>query len=362
MKVQMIGFISVMLSMILLIIFYMTRKLDRILRCYGMTVKKMYLYIITGIVGFIIVITRSAFAAMVLYMFMMFILVDILKLILLKTDKKRIIITPLVKIYCHGILIAGIGLLIALYSAYNAKNIHVTEYQIMIDKHLDNDINIVLLSDIHAGTAVREHQFDKMLEKVNKLKPDIICLTGDIFDESSDQQMIRYACDTFSKMHSVYGVYYITGNHDKGIMDDFEELLLAAGVKIIDDSAVFIDNRFYLVGRTDLGMEGEIERTSMERLLEQVDVSYPVILLDHRPTALEEARDTGVDLQLSGHTHAGQIFPGNIIVDIFNDVGYGFKNYHGLNVVVSSGYGTWGFPIRVGSRSEIVNVILQGKR
>ena len=362
MKLQMIGFISVMLSMILLIVFYMTHKLNQILRCYGIIVKKLYLYIITGIVGFIIVITRSAFAAMVLYMFMMFILVDVLKIILLKADKKRILLTPLVKIYCHGMLIVGIGLLIALYSVYIAKNPHVTEYQVTIDKHMEDDINIVLLSDIHAGTAVKEHQFDIMLDKVNELDADIICLAGDIFDESSDKQIIRYACDTFSRMHSVYGVYYITGNHDKGIMEDFEELLLAAGVKIIDDSAVFIDNRFYLVGRTDLGMEGEKERTSMEQLLEQVDASYPVILLDHRPTALEEARGTCVDLQLSGHTHAGQIFPGNIIVDIFNDVGYGFKNYHGLNVIVSSGYGTWGFPIRVGSHSEIVNVILQGKQ
>lgn len=362
MKLQMIGFISVMLSMILLIIVYMTRKLDRILRCYGVIVDRLYLYIITGVIGFIIVITRSAFAAMVLYMFMMFLIVDILRIILLKTDKKRILLTPLVKIYCHGLLIAGIGFLITLYSAYNAKNPHVTEYQVQIDKYMENDINIVLLSDIHAGTAVQEHQFDRMLEKVNELNADIICLAGDIFDESSDEQIIRYACETFSKMHSVYGVYYITGNHDKGIMEDFEGLLLAAGVKIMDDSAVFIDDRFYLVGRTDLGMEGETERTSVGRLLEQADTSYPVILLDHRPTALEEAGGTCVDLQLSGHTHAGQIFPGNIIVDIFNDVGYGYKNYHGLNVIVSSGYGTWGFPIRVGSRSEIVKVILQGKQ
>lgn len=361
MKLQMIGFLSVMLSCILLIIVYMTNKLNRILRCYGIIIKKLYLYIITGIVGFIIVITKSAFAAMILYMFMMFLLVDIIKMVLLKIDKKRMIITPLVKIYCHGMLIVGIGLIIAIYSVYNAKNPHVKEYQVTIDKNMADDINIVLLSDIHAGTAVNEHQFDIMLEKVNKLNADVICLAGDIFDESSDKQIIRYACDTFSKMHSVYGVYYITGNHDKGIMEDFEEMLLNAGVKIIDDTAVFIDNRFYLVGRTDLGMEGETERTSLEELLKQVDDSYPVILLDHRPTELEDARGTSVDLQLSGHTHAGQIFPGNIIVDIFNDVGYGYKNYHGLDVIVSSGYGTWGFPIRVGSHSEIVNVILQGK-
>lgn len=121
MKLQMIGFLSVMLSCILLIIVYMTNKLNRILRCYGIIIKKLYLYIITGIVGFIIVITKSAFAAMILYMFMMFLLVDIIKMVLLKIDKKRMIITPLVKIYCHGMLIVGIGLIIAIYSVYNAK-------------------------------------------------------------------------------------------------------------------------------------------------------------------------------------------------------------------------------------------------
>ncbi len=361
MILQMIVFFLAMLLFLVLIVYYMANKLHHILSCYEITLKKLYSYIITGVVGLIIVAARSAFAAMIIYMFMMFVIVDIIRLVLKLIDKKRLILKPLVKVYCHGMLVVGIGLGITIYSAYNAKNQHVTKYQVMIDKDISSDINIVMLSDIHAGTSVKEHQFDHMLERVNELNADIICLAGDIFDESSDDRIIQYACETFSKMHSVYGVYYITGNHDKGILNKFEETLTEAGVKIIDDTVTFIDNRFYLVGRTDLGMEGEKERTSLEELLEQVDSSYPVILLDHRPTEIEEAKGTCVDLQLSGHTHAGQIFPGNILVELFNDVGYGYENYDKLNVIVSSGYGTWGFPIRVGSHCEIVNVILQGR-
>lgn len=362
MIIQMMVFLLVMLLTLFFIIAYMVNKMHRILSCFEIEIKKLYLYIIGGIVGLIIVVTKSVFAAMILYMFLLFIAVDIIKIILKYIDKKRFIIKPLLKVYCHGLLIVVIGFIIMIYSAYNAKNLCVKEYQITIDKKMSSEINIVMFSDIHAGTSVKECQFDDMLEKVNKLNADIICLGGDIFDESSDEAIIRYACETFSNMHSVYGIYYITGNHDKAIQGKFETMLKEAGVKFIDDTATLIDNRFYLVGRADLGMRGETERTSLEKLLEQVDETYPVILLDHRPTELDEAKGTCVDLQLSGHTHAGQIFPGNIVVELFNDLGYGYEKFDSLNAVVSAGCGTWGFPIRTGSHCEIVNVILQGQK
>ena len=361
MKIQMIGFLSIMILFISLIVYYIAKKVQRIFCCYGINIKRIYMFIAIGIIGGIIVVTSSLFAATALYMCLLFLLVDLLKLLLKKINKENKGFRFLLKIYGHGILIVIIALVLTIYSAYNAKNQQVTEYIVKIDKEMQGDLNIVMLSDIHAGTSVNEHQFDNMLDKVNELEADIILLVGDIFDESSSNEIIRYGCETFSKMQSVYGTYFITGNHDKGILNKFEDKMIDAGVKIIDDTVSLIDNKFYLVGRTDLGMEGETKRTSLNTLLEQVDDSYPIILLDHRPTKLDEVKDSIVDLQLSGHTHAGQIFPMDVFVYLFNEVVYGHKVFDDLHVIVSSGYGTWGFPIRVGSPCEIVNVILQGK-
>jgi predicted MPP superfamily phosphohydrolase len=215
-----------------------------------------------------------------------------------------------------------------------------------------------MISDIHVGTSVKEHQIDNMLEKINEQNPDIVCLAGDIFDENSSDEMIEYLCEALGKIEVKYGIYYITGNHDGNMKDKFSDKFEKYNIYIIDEKAILINDSFYLVGRAD-DVTGN--RGSVENILQGINKEYPIILLDHRPVNINEAENSGVDLQLSGHTHNGQIYPFNYFVGLANDVSYGHKKYGNYNIIVSSGYGTWGFPVRTGSSAEIVKVVLQGK-
>ena len=119
-----------------------------------------------------------------------------------------------------------------------------------------------------------------------------------------------------------------------------------------------MNDSFYVVGRADKEVfrEDGIERKELTEILNGIDKDYPIILLDHRPVGINLSKDNGVDLQFSGHTHAGQIFPINFLSSISNDLNYGYLKNGDFNIVVSSGCGTWGVPIRIGSDTEIVNV------
>lgn len=130
------------------------------------------------------------------------------------------------------------------------------------------------------------------------------------------------------------------------------------GIIFLRDEYIMIDSSFYLIGREDSSMlqfTGK-QRKSLEEIVENISDSYPKILLDHTPFKLEQAVNNNIDLQLSGHTHHGQIWPANLITNLIYEISWGYKKKGNTNFYVSSGAGTWGPPVRIGSRSEIVNL------
>lgn len=361
-SVSTIFFIAAMLIMVMIMImciYYLGIKINRLLNGFNINISKKLTGLGVLIVCIILFVTRSAFLGFIAYSMMLFVLCDILKRILKLFEKDNKVSNVCKKIYGNGMLVIIPAMIITIYGAYNAKHLCVKEYKITIDKEMKEDLNIIMISDIHAGTSAKEHQIDIMKDEVNKIKPDIVCLAGDIFDENSSDKIIEYVCNALGELETKYGVYYISGNHDIDMFDKFEDSFEKNNIHIIDEEVILINDSFYLAGRKD---RMEEDRKEIDELLEGIDENYPVILLDHRPDDINAIKKSNVDLQLSGHTHNGQIFPLNFVVGLFNDVAYGHKKYNNYNVIVSSGYGTWGFPVRTGSNAEIVKVLLQGRK
>lgn len=243
----------------------------------------------------------------------------------------------------------------------NARNPRVQTMEITIDKPGGNvqSMHAVVMSDIHLGTMIGNGFFERVVNKVNHLSPDIIFLPGDILDEDLEPVIRQNIGETLKQLHAPMGVFAIMGNHEHiGGAENAFDYLNTHGMTILRDSVVKVRESFYLVGREDrdiLRFGGE-QRLSLASLMEQTNKEMPVILLDHQPYYLEEAAALGVDLQLSGHTHHGQLWPLNWITRAIFSISRGYGKIGGMHVYVSNGVGTWGPPVRVGNRPEIVSL------
>lgn len=302
------------------------------------------------------------------YMSLLYIAADITAFVMKRINLNERVKNVISKIYCRGITVILIACAIIVYGYFNASDIQVTEYSVDVDRKAGDldKLKLVFISDTHIGTTVKKKEIDFIVDKVNSIKPDIVCFGGDIFDEGTSTRLMEYTRDAFSNINSLYGSYYITGNHEyyMGNMDDGVKYIEDAGINVLMDKYEFIGNSFYIAGRIDRSSQrstGE-ERKTVGEIMDGADMKYPVILLDHQPVGIAEAENAGVDLQLSGHTHSGQIFPLNFITSISNDLNYGYLKKSDFNIIVSSGCGTWGIPVRIGSSSEIVCVDVNFKK
>ncbi len=233
--------------------------------------------------------------------------------------------------------------------------------EIKINKQVKDfkTLNIVVASDIHMGTIVTNGRVRKLVDMVNGLNPDIILLPGDILDEDLEPVLRRNLGEDISKLKAKYGVYAVNGNHEFiGGAEEADKYLRNHGINLLRDSVTVIDDRFLIVGREDLSVNRIRKRKTIDELLSGYNKELPIILLDHQPFKLFEAENAGVDLQLSGHTHHGQLFPFNYLTKKIYEVSWGYKKKGNTNIYVSSGYSGWGPPVRLGSRSEIVNIKL----
>lgn len=262
------------------------------------------------------------------------------------------------------ILVVGI----VSYGAWNARYPRVNHYDLSIPKQAGSlkQLHVVMVSDIHLGTIVHNDHLTKMVNTVNQLKPDLVLFAGDVFDENIESSNKQQVSDNFRKLSAPYGVFAVLGNHEYigGNAEEAIKYLGDAGVKVLRDSSQEIAGSFYLMGRDDRSSErvNRVKRKSLTTLMEGVDRSLPIILMDHQPSQLEEPAEQGVDLQLSGHTHAGQMFPIQFITHRIFEDDWGYLRKGNFQLIVSSGYGTWGPPIRVGNTPEIVDITIKFKQ
>jgi predicted MPP superfamily phosphohydrolase len=304
-----------------------------------------------------------------LYFIILLGVIDIIKLTLGIKKFSFISTSALQKIY----IMSNIGTLIIVaillvYGTYNASNLKVTKYSMKIDKNAGKlkKLNIVMLSDLHLGDIVNKGRLSKMIIEINELKPDIVILAGDIIDDYIEPFIEQDMGIEFKKIHSKYGVYAVFGNHEYygGAIDKIAyEYKNSANFNLLRDETVKIDNSFYIVGREDISYEriSKTKRKNVAELLSDTEIGLPVIIIDHQPVNLGEGENVGADLQLSGHTHHGQFSPASIVTNLLFENDFGLLQKGTFNVVVSSGVGTWGPPIRIGTASEIVQVEIEFK-
>ena len=267
------------------------------------------------------------------------------------------------KIYMNGALAVVITVIIAIYAYINANTVITTQYNITTEKAgLEDGLKTVMISDSHLGTIVKIDDMKKYCEDISEMDSDIVFLVGDIFDESTIKEDMINACIYIGNIKSKYGVYYVNGNHDDGSygnrnfrIADIEKELEKNGVYILNDVSTLIDNKFYVSGRIDRSFG---DRLSIAEIIKDNDISKYNILLDHQPTETNNAAENGIDLEFCGHTHAGQIWPMGQLSELLgiNDLNYGIRNIGNYNLIVSSGIGGWGFPMRTSEHAEIVIV------
>lgn len=258
-------------------------------------------------------------------------------------------------------VIITIVCLIVFFGNLNKRDITVKNLNLTLPKGLSklNELNIVMASDLHLSTIDGESLLSRIIDKMNSLNPDIILLAGDIVDDKAEVLEQRKIGESFKKLHPKYGVFTINGNHE--FINEVEASVKYAehlGIKVLRDEYVLIDSSFYVIGREDVVMKqftGK-NRKSLEDMISSINSDYPKMLLDHTPVKLEQAEKNGIDLQLSGHTHHGQIWPANIITNMIYEVSWGYLKKGETHYFVTSGAGTWGPPVRTGSKSEIVNI------
>jgi len=255
------------------------------------------------------------------------------------------------------------ALMIVVGGIVNALYLRVRTLDLAVDKSAGEvrALNIVLVSDIHLGTIVRSSRLEKIVERINELKPDLVLMPGDIADEDISPPEAKKMAAVLQKLQARYGVFSATGNHEYyGGLERNLAYLRQGKVMVLMDEAVKVGNSFYVIGRKDLTARqfGE-RRKPLAKILESVDSQLPLILLDHQPVHLEEAEQNGIDLQLSGHTHNGQLFPLNLINKFFYEDNWGYLRKGKTQYYVSCGVGTWGPSMRTASVPEIVQIKLR---
>jgi uncharacterized protein len=305
----------------------------------------------------------SFWFAFMLYFFLSIVVIDLIRLFNWKlqffpqfinnnyADVKKYILAAVIII---SSVIIFIGFL-------NTRKISVKSLSLEIPRKQSalTELNAVVLSDIHLSTINGEKLLSRIVAKVNTLKPDVVFIPGDIVDDRAETLKQEGIGKSLSKIEAKYGVFASTGNHEfiNGI-NGTSRFITENGITLIRDSSMLIADSFILAAREDSSKSnftGE-RRKSLQDILIEVDKNYPIILLDHTPFKLEEAETNGVSLQLSGHTHHGQMFPLNLITQMIYEVSWGYLKKNYTNYYVSCGVGTWGPPVRLGSDSEIVNL------
>ncbi|MBN2054051.1 metallophosphoesterase [bacterium] len=259
--------------------------------------------------------------------------------------------------------VAAAGLLVVI-GHIHSNRIQVTRLELIIPKQAGQlrQLDIAVASDIHLGTVIDAHRLDQFVTAINKLNPDLILLPGDIVDGDIEPVMEMDMGEPLTRLKSTYGVFGVTGNHEYiGGAEETVPYLERKGVVFLRDQVVKVADSFFLAGREDPSIKHFAggARKPLADMLSGVEGDQPVLLMDHQPFKLEEAAAAGVDLQVSGHTHHGQLFPNNLITGAIYEKDWGYLKKGGTHYYVSCGAGTWGPPMKTVGKSEIVFIRLR---
>lgn len=312
-----------------------------------------------------------------LYSLLYVVLFDLLRLIAKHTKLKNTLLFSRGSVISIGSVVVACAVATCLYGIFNARNIKVNEYSVTVNKSCGSDkhLKAVLVADLHMGYAIGVDHITNMVEKINQQNADIVIIAGDIFDNSYDGMDDPEGIKAQLKsIKSKYGVYAVYGNHDideKILMgftfdwggkqlhsEKMTNFMKDCNIKLINDESVLINDEFYLVGRHDTDKPGTEDGTRAEisELTKDLDKTKPIFVLSHEPDELQKTADAGADIDFSGHTHDGQLFPGNLTIGLFWENPCGMIKKDNMYSIVTSGVGVYGTFMRVGTDAEICSV------
>lgn len=246
------------------------------------------------------------------------------------------------------------------YGYINFRNVRVEEITIGFDKKFDGErIRVVAISDVHLGYGTGISALKDYVTKINSYNPDIIFISGDLIDNSTKPLFSEPFAQALSALKAPMGVYMVPGNHEyiSGI-DATAEFLDHTSVQLLRDSIVTLPNSIQIIGRDDYSNR---RRKSLAELVSRTNRENVIIVLDHQPYQLSKTDSLGVDLQLSGHTHHGQVWPISMLTDYIYEQSYGYRKWAYSHIWVSSGLSLWGPPFRIGTNSDMAVIDLISK-
>lgn len=321
----------------------------------GRLLEKLYLSYLSDLLTWI----GSFWLAAMLYLFLIVLFIDVLRLInhfvpffhhLGIFTQKPYLLTIGIAVFVFLLLLGG-----HINSIY--PRVRTIELQKQITDANPKEIKIVLATDIHLGTIISTKRVRRIVELINKQQADLVLFAGDIVDEDLAPVIRQNLGAILGEIKPALGVYGITGNHEYiGGADAAVEYLSEHGIIMLQDEMLQITDQIVVAGRNDLSSNrfNAEKRKPLTEILANVSNNQFVIVMDHQPSKIFEAVDAGADLVLSGHTHHGQLWPLNYITQAMFSVSWGLKRFENTTAYVSSGVGSWGPPVRIGNKPEIV--------
>lgn len=307
----------------------------------------------------------SFWLAAMLYLFLIVLLFDILRAInhFIPFFASLSHFTVFAKPYYATVIVAFSVFLLILAGHINAISPRIKELNINIEKYVPNkkSLRLVMVSDIHLGTIVGPKRVTKLVRKINELSPEAVLLAGDIVDEDLAPVINQNLGSILATINAPLGVFGSTGNHEYiGGAEEAVNYLQQFNINMLRDTTVQLIENIYVSGREDIESMrfGGKKRSALAKILGEKTQDNIYIVLDHQPRAITEAISAGADLVVSGHTHDGQLWPLNYITNAIFKLGYGYKQFENTHVYVSNGYGSWGPPVRIGKRPEIIHITL----
>ncbi|MCR1961347.1 metallophosphoesterase [Thomasclavelia cocleata] len=353
---QYIGLIAV-LPGIVYFTFFINRFIKTILNYHTNMLIILVIGLVVSMLSLPAINTLELYGVIYYHLLVIMLILELLNIILKKFLIYRFIFTT-------GVLAIIITALVLGYGYYNIKHVIPTTYN-LISKKI-SDLKIIEIADLHMSTSLSVLQLQEYCNEISKEKADIVVLTGDIFDENTPLDDMLNACKVLSTISNKQGIYYIYGNHDNGshafkdiafTPEDIRKNLEFNGIEVLDDEIVTLEN-INIIGRKDASFWGTNPRLSTVELLAKIPDDKKdnyTILLDHQPLDLEENASLGIDLQLSGHTHGGQLFPMGIVQTLTSDtLVRGQRNIDDFTAITTTGMSGWRYPIKTGAPSEYV--------
>ena len=264
----------------------------------------------------------------------------------------------------YGFILSLIFTVVLLgYGYYNYRHPKTNIINIALDKPLADDakpVKIVAVSDLHLGNGTGKTALKRYVKMISEQNPDLILIAGDLIDNSVVPLYTENMMEELSELKAPLGIYMVPGNHEyiSGIKAS-ARFIQDTPIQLLRDSVVTLPNGMQLIGRDD---RSNTARRSLQELMAGIDKSNPIILLDHQPYKLTESEAAGVDLQFSGHTHRGQVWPMNWVTDHIYEQSHGYRQWGNSHIYVSSGLSLWGPPFRIGTESDMTVFHLSTKK